>query len=272
MMKNLPRDLTSYDFVKAYAVLLMVVDHIGMYFYPEELWLRVIGRLCVPVWFFLIGYARSRDIGPTMWGGAILLMATDVLTGANVFPLNILVTMMALRLVIDPVMAQAKKSPAHLWFVAGALFLLVIPTGLFVEYGTEGLIMALFGYVIRHREELPQIKSQLDYFMVFCFLAFCVVEYFAFGFSGAQFGVLFVGIFTVMAGLYHFKPATYPGLTARMPGPVRAGIQLLGRHSLEVYVFHLMLFGVVGMMVYPEDHGFLQWSWFSSTTGHETNG
>ena len=85
MTKNLPRDLTSYDFLKAVAVLLMVIDHVGFYFYPDQQWFRVFGRLCVPIWFFLIGYARSRDLSLYLWGGMILLVFAQPAGGDEPF-------------------------------------------------------------------------------------------------------------------------------------------------------------------------------------------
>ena len=59
--KTLSSYLTSYDLLKTLALVLMVIDHIGYFFYPEEMWWRVLGRLSVPIWFFLIGYANARD-------------------------------------------------------------------------------------------------------------------------------------------------------------------------------------------------------------------
>ena len=34
--KQLPRELTSYDFLKAFALITMVIDHTGYYFFPEQ--------------------------------------------------------------------------------------------------------------------------------------------------------------------------------------------------------------------------------------------
>ena len=68
--KTLPSSITSYDILKTFAVLTMIIDHIGLYFFPDEMWWRVIGRLSFPVWLFLIGYAQSRDIPKLLILGA----------------------------------------------------------------------------------------------------------------------------------------------------------------------------------------------------------
>ncbi len=37
----LPAPLTAYDLLKTLAIILMVVDHIGAYFFPDQMWWRV---------------------------------------------------------------------------------------------------------------------------------------------------------------------------------------------------------------------------------------
>lgn len=48
-----------YDLLKAIAILLMIVDHVGYFFFPEFTILRVIGRISMPLFLFLVGYNRS---------------------------------------------------------------------------------------------------------------------------------------------------------------------------------------------------------------------
>ena len=55
---------SSYDFIKFVAVVLMVIDHIGYYFFPYDLMWRSFGRMCVPIWLFLAGYAKPSDVFP----------------------------------------------------------------------------------------------------------------------------------------------------------------------------------------------------------------
>ena len=47
--KALPKDLTSYDLLKSFAVILMILDHIGYCFYPAEMWFQAL------------------DIGKSLW-------------------------------------------------------------------------------------------------------------------------------------------------------------------------------------------------------------
>src|SRR5690606_26082911 len=85
--------VTSYDLIKSAAIILMVVDHLGAFFFPENDWLRAAGRLCVPLWFFLIGYAHARDIPKSWIIGAVSLISRTWFLEDRFFYLNILVTM-----------------------------------------------------------------------------------------------------------------------------------------------------------------------------------
>lgn len=55
--------LTSWQ-LKWIAVISMLMDHIGFIFYPNELWLRCIGRIAFPVFAFLLveGFFYTRNV------------------------------------------------------------------------------------------------------------------------------------------------------------------------------------------------------------------
>ena len=95
--KALPREITSYDLLKTFAVVIMLIDHIGAYFFPEVLWWRAIGRIGFPIWFFLVGHASGRDLPFKLWGSALLLVGANFVTGMAIFPLNALVTIILIR-------------------------------------------------------------------------------------------------------------------------------------------------------------------------------
>lgn len=60
----LPRGLTSYH-IKVLATVTMLVDHIGVVFFPEAIGFRIIGRLSFPlfVWLLVQGEAHTRAVG-----------------------------------------------------------------------------------------------------------------------------------------------------------------------------------------------------------------
>lgn len=260
MSKQLSRDLTSYDFIKCFAVLLMIVDHVGYYFYPEDNWWRAFGRLCVPVWFFLIGYARSRDIGPRLWVAMGILVAANMVAGMSVFPLNIMGSMLAVRMLLRPLIGVMMRGRFYFWGIYTILGLLILPTHNVTEYGTLGIIMALYGYLCRHQEEMFEPALLNQYFLV-TLVVFVVTQCIYFGFDENQMILVAVGSLAVMGGLFFFRPASFPGLTARLPGAAAGLVRLGGRRTLEIYVVHLLLFKGLAMALSPAYYQPLQWTW-----------
>jgi hypothetical protein len=265
MKKSLPRHLTSYDLFKTLAVALMIVDHIGYYFYPEELWWRVFGRMCVPIWFFLIGYAQSRDMGPKLWIGGLILLAGNVIAGMSLAPLNILFSMLAVRWALDPVMEPSLRNEGMIWRVTVIMFFLIVPTMFATEYGTQGLLLAMFGYLMRHTEDERITNKLRGQYFVAAFFMFVITEAIFFGMNETQFMVMGTGVMAVMGALYFFQPAEFPRLTKIMTPPVAALLRLTGRRTLEVYVAHLLLFKFMGAITQPERFVWFDWKLFSQT-------
>lgn len=252
--KPITDNLTSYDALKTFAVLIMVVDHIGHYFFPDILWLRVIGRLCVPAWFFLIGYARSRDLPRELWIGALVLTAADVVVGMPLFPVNILVTIIIIRLVLDKAITLFEKNKASQIAFAFVLFMVILPTSLITDYGTSGLIMAMFGYYVRHKKSEQFTLGML----VFCWLSYILSQQLSSGFDVNQFTVVAGGTLAAYYVLKYFRPMDMPSLR-RAITPVGVFImQACGRYSLEIYVAHLLIFKLIAISMGFEGFGLFQ--------------
>ncbi len=258
-LKHLTKDLTSYDLLKTFAVLLMLVDHTGYYFFEDDSWWRVFGRFCVPVWFFLIGYARSRDLGPKLWAGMIILVAVSFIVGAGIFPVNILGTMLVIRLVLDPVMERALRTPQGLWQISVMMILLSFPTSYLFEYGTLAVVLAMFGWLVRHQHEYPGGERQAQQYLFFALGVFVVIQTMFFGFNANQILVLGGGILAVMCGLMFFRPVTFAGTGEGLKGFLTWPLRFMGRWTLEIYVAHLLLFKALGAIFQPERFMLFDW-------------
>ena len=262
MTKILPRELTSYDLLKAFAVIIMVVDHVGYYFFPDQMWYRSIGRIGFPIWFFLIGHARGRDLPLKLWGGAAILVAANAVTGMYIFPMNALVTIIAIRLLLDPYIRLSMMNIQGMVAFSVALFVLIMPTNMFTEYGTEALIMAVFGYLVRHREGVKDAAQILPAYMLFAVLGFLAMQAMIFKFSQPQWMFTITGTMVVMAALFIFKSATFPKLTKMIPFPFVWLIQLMGRRTLEIYVLHLLVFKFAAFYLFKDMDALFDWTLF----------
>ena len=256
----LPRNLTSYDFLKMAAVLLMIVDHLGYYFFPEDLWLRAIGRWCVPIWFFLIGYANSRSMNKELWVGVLVLAVSSVIAGQSLFPFSILATILIIRMILDTLMDFAMENPRNFWTLSVVMALLTLPTTFLFEYGSEGFVLAMVGYLIRRREQVSD--GLIDLFVLFAFLTFVTFETILFGFDRNLVILVSAGIVAVFVFLYYFKPTEFPKLTRTMPIFVTKSIKIFGRHTLLIYVGHLVLFRLLALYLFPEQFQAFNWSFF----------
>jgi hypothetical protein len=254
----LPQNITSHDLLKSFAVIMMIIDHIGYYFFPEELWWRAIGRLSFPVWLFLVGYSSSRDLPLKLWGGAFLIVILDALCNIPILPFNILVTIILIRILIDPVMVFALQSKINFWIMSVILFMWIIPTMYFVEYGALGLLTAMFGYLVRHRQELKDRfgNDKLVFeFMLFACLSYIFAMQINFIFSIPEFIFITIGVFCVKLHLYaKFESEDYPKLTKKIPAGLTWALQFMGRRTLEIYVVHLIVLQIIAVYVLQVQH------------------
>ncbi len=260
LSKNLPQELTSYDLLKSFAVITMVVDHIGMYLFPEQNEWRLVGRMSMPVWLFLIGYAQTRELAPLLWIGGSILVVSNIVVGESIFSLNIFFTILAARLVVDSLALNFLKNKESALFTYVLLALLVIPTSVVFDYGTFAFLFAMLGYFVRDKEN--NISAQVKYgFMLLAVLTHAGFEALSFAFNQVEAILLVVGLVAVCYMLILFKPKTYPEFTVKCPHFIIAPLQLMGRHSLEIYVVHLLILKSIAFYLYPERFGWFQWHW-----------
>ena len=127
--------------LKLIAMLTMTIDHIGHILFPHVMWLRMIGRLAMPIYAYFIaeGCLYTRNISKyltTIAVTALLCQVVTTLTGS--LYQSILVTFsMSVGLIM--LLKQAKKRRSLLWFL---LFTLAVATAWFV---TEALPKLLPG-------------------------------------------------------------------------------------------------------------------------------
>ncbi|MBU2579680.1 conjugal transfer protein TraX [Patescibacteria group bacterium] len=66
--------------LKIIAVITMVADHVGFLFFPHILWLRIIGRISLPIFAFLIGegYEKTSNVKKYFFRLAIFALISFV--------------------------------------------------------------------------------------------------------------------------------------------------------------------------------------------------
>jgi hypothetical protein len=166
----------------------MLIDHIGLFFFPEMVIFRIIGRLAFPLFAFGIAFGYTKTKNVTKYGERLLLLA---LISQPIFSLllnngklNICFTLL-LGLLAILIYDKIKNS----WLKILSLGLLSLFTfWLQVDYGVYGVLMILFFYIFRNNIWLLIAQSILTFVSVlvnpgsflqlFAIPAFFIVYYF----------------------------------------------------------------------------------------------
>jgi hypothetical protein len=258
MPKPLPRELTSYDFLKTFAIVTMIIDHIGYYFFPEVLVFRAIGRLSMPVWLFLIGFADSREIDARLLGGAAILVIANIVVGMHILPLNILGTIIIVRLIRDAYASFTFHSGETMLYSWLLLALLLIPAYAVMDYGTLAIGFAMIGYMIRRQEDMPMSSAARNAFMWAVAIGYFVFQVLIFNLNPFLAVVFGLGLYLLMVTLRAFKRVKYTKRTAQWPAWRVQFFKLCGRQTLEIYVIHLLLFKILALVLGDPRFGVLQ--------------
>ncbi|HBH25944.1 MAG TPA: hypothetical protein DDX54_00860 [Rhodospirillaceae bacterium] len=240
MASPLPPCITAHDLLKATAVAIMIVDHVGSYFFPENLWLRAVGRASAPIWLFLIGHARGRAVPANLLLAGAGLVGANALAGLPLLPLPVLFTIAATRLALGRVTRAFLKDNDRekMGIVLAGLALLALPTSAVAEYGSLGLLFALMGTLVRDGVRGATLAATGAAGLV----AYCAWNHIVFAFPLAEAALAAVAVAGALALLARFRAGTLPALDARLPRPLSALLRLGGRRTLEIYVAHLLVF------------------------------
>jgi len=237
---------TTYDLLKFLAITIMIIDHIGGFFIKDELMWRAVGRLCVPIWLFFVGYAGTHKIDKELLIFAIMLLALDIITFNPILPTNILFSIIACRLVIKYIDSKEwQKYQSFFYFLP--FFLVTIPTLLMFEYGSQALAFALFGYLVKTQGKSIDTKIIATLATVF----FLTIQLSDYDFNILEQITLISGTILITIILYNF---TIKPLNINNNNYMKRIIMFLGRNSLYIYFIHFVLFVLIEYYLHPELH------------------
>jgi len=229
--------LNSYDFLKSAAIISMVIDHIGLFFYPDVQILRVVGRLSYPLFAFCIGYNNKYQVGKILSLLAIIMAIipaifySEAISMTGLLQASVLFSIIFVKVFMGFASKAITRKNLFQWLVI--LISLAPLTGILFPYGTMGMIMAICGYLC---------SSHKDHDAYPMFLAISLGCYAGIEASNDKFTwplitclfLLFIGLYTALC---HFR--IYP---VKLPKPLSKLMLLASRHSLMIYFIHYELF------------------------------
>ena len=268
---NTVRAVDNTDWLKAVAIILVLIDHTGYFFIDNADWWSALGRMAAPPFFFLLGYAESRTVPMRwFWFGVILTLLDSANTDWIWVASNILLSLALIRLARPRVKVFLQRYGwVAIVLTIGAFLALMPLAGDAVEYGAEGWLWALLGLCQRMYVDGKQQGSEssarvatlaLDSDPIYqgneglMRLAVCLVaavvyvwqEQLEFSFPQVQFTAVIVGVAVMSVGMCLFRRG--PSLIQPRE-PLAAVLRFVGRHTLEIYAIQLAGYEVIIMLL-----------------------
>jgi hypothetical protein len=243
------RPVTTTDAWKLFAITLVLIDHYGLFFDPEELWWRLFGRLASPVFFFFIGFARTRTVPWTWVFFGLLITAIDywTATGRQVL-INLLLNFALLRLALPLVERHIMPYPARLAAIVLASAAVIPILDPVLEYGGEGWLWALFGLsqrlLLAGGDAAARLRRNL--LGLTAGLAYVVRERSDFGFAPLQSVLLVLFVCGLVLGLMRFRRTD---LAWQPPAFLRPIFTFTGRRTLEIYAVTLIAMQLISFAI-----------------------
>lgn len=246
-----------FDRLKAIALITMTIDHVGFCLFPGEDIYRAIGRVSMPLWFFLIGYhtAEAASAGKNLkhkeaglLASAFVLTAVNVAIGRPFFPLLIPVAILLCRRVLlwPRFQKMLENQPIGVFAViAVALF----PTMFFVEYGSVPLFYAVLGWWVARGQDSTSVRL----FAIFTAAVYATIENIAFSFGPGMEWLVFLGVAFATFLPLEMRKGEWKFMAAK-PG-LSAITLFITRNSLLYYTLHFTFLKLLGYALHPPATG-----------------
>ncbi|WP_341748400.1 TraX family protein [Candidatus Tisiphia endosymbiont of Dascillus cervinus] len=213
------------DFLKTIAIITMMIDHLGLYFFPEYEIMRVIGRISMPIFCFFVGYNfHKKPKIKILVVGVLLHIFTTILfkqfTTTNIL-IPIFLGQCYLYCFQNSLNNFFYKGYSHVVFLGTLWFC----TWFLVDYGTIGLAIMLLGYIAKH--DLGNLRLALAISMILTVLHTIAV------FPLSYIYVLIVVIFGVLQYIF---------MVARnFEQKITINLRIISHNALYIYAIHLAI-------------------------------
>ena len=165
----------SGNALKILAAIFMTIDHIGVILFPRVLILRIIGRLALPIFAFMIAegckYTRNKKkyFGMVFGLGSVCQIVYYLFDGSLYF--SILITFSLSILIIYALQdwKQKKTALSGLVFAASVIAVYLLNQWLTIDYGFWGCMLPVFAALLHGttRDSLPMNTTMLGVGLVF---------------------------------------------------------------------------------------------------------
>lgn len=231
---------SGIDTLKATAIVAAIIDHAGLFFMPEEKWLRVAGRYSAPIFFFLAGFNGSGNQkkiteNKTLMTGILITITGDLLWNREnqIFLADTLIMIAAAKWTTSGSKKISAQKMAGYTIAASMLYYVTAQNA---SYGLTAFFMAAIGKKWKESEKKPERKNWL----LMCGTAWAAMTINQTAMKGWSLAES-VGISAVIA--ISLVAALKCSKTQSMRGG--AVTKILSKHTLLIYFTHI---GIMSMI------------------------
>jgi hypothetical protein len=230
--------LNTYDLAKFFAIFIMIIDHVGNFFLPETYYLRGIGRMAFPIFFFLIGYSRKYNFSLNFLViGAIITIFKGGTLGQWA-PFDILLTAFLVKLAMSYLEKKNQLNSKNYLFILLAGLIWHIGLVWFISYGSIGLYFAILGALKRKNNEVEEMPYLNTYIIITLGLDIFLQSILWDDAKNFQ-TVFFIGSLLLCFYFSSFKVKEVAFIKNKV---LSSFISLVGRNSLFIYWLHITIF------------------------------
>jgi hypothetical protein len=243
--------INSYDIAKFLAIFLMVIDHLGYFFFTEYPLLRGVGRAAFPLFFFLIGYNFKDKLYYNLFViGSIITVYRYLLTDFTT--LDILISAFITQYFLKLIIKKNYLTKNNLYVILLAVAIWQIPSQFVFMYGFTCLLFAVAGYTLKNQAQLNVSKQTINIFIISSLLINYFSQVFFFGYKGDDLAIFACSFFLSSAILFAYFTSFKIYDVQIESKKLRNSILFMARNSMFIYWFHLVLFIYVSVLLLPE--------------------
>ena len=225
------RESNYQDILKLLAIIAMVIDHLGLYIFPDILVLRAIGRYAFPIFCFFAGFNFKGQINFKILAyGGVLYLLTSYIDFWQFIEANILVSIFLGHVYLylfRAHMVDFKKAYMHFIFL-GCCWLF---TEKIIEYGTLVIALMVLGQISKqHPKQLPLMAFAASFIVLLHSFA-TYYEYFSL--------VEFIILLIVISGVYFSLACNNFYKTNNLK------LVIISNNLMLIYCLHLILIMLV---------------------------
>ena len=236
----------SYDLLKAIAIITMVIDHAGLFFFPDIALLRIIGRMSFPLFAFCLGYNRKYNIDSTLLVLASIMCLShfvfwpdlQFMIKGSILKASILPSIIIIRFSMNYI--ERFLTSKNMFILVFILWFFALQSCYLFQYGSTGIIMAICGYLcatLKNRQEY-KVFLYINLILYLCF------EAILFRANLENFSILIFEFFIIAKLLKNFSIQSIA--IAKIPGNI---LLILSRYAMMIYFIHSEIFKLLSILL-----------------------